>query len=162
MLLFLVASAVFRDGLAGVFTFGAIIAAQVFGFSATEVISSRSRPTSSPASAPSSPGDSTTASAPRRHRGIPRRLIVLGLVDALHRHAQTGFWIVGLGLGLFVGPVQSASRSFLARMTPEGREGEMFGLYATTGRAVSFLAPGLFALFVGATGDTRSASWASC
>ena len=40
-------------------------------------------------------------------------------------------------------------------MAPAGREGEIFGLYATTGRAVSFLAPGLFALFVGLTGDTR-------
>jgi MFS transporter, UMF1 family len=35
---FLLASAVFRDGLAGVFTFGAIIAAVVFGFSADQVI----------------------------------------------------------------------------------------------------------------------------
>jgi UMF1 family MFS transporter len=29
----------------------------------------------------------------------------------------------------------------------------MFGLYATTGRAVSFLAPGLFALFAGLFSD---------
>ena len=28
----------------------------------------------------------------------------------------------------------------------------MFGLYATTGRAVSFLAPGLFTLFVAVSG----------
>ncbi len=35
---FLLASAVFRDGLAGVFTFGAVLAASVFGFSAGEVI----------------------------------------------------------------------------------------------------------------------------
>ncbi|HBS73363.1 MAG TPA: MFS transporter, partial [Microbacterium sp.] len=38
---------------------------------------------------------------------------------------------------------------------PPGREGEIFGLYATTGRAVSFMAPGLFALFVAISGDTR-------
>ena len=69
--------------------------------------------------------------------------------------AKTGFWIAGLFLTLFVGPVQAASRSFLARITPVGREGEIFGLYATTGRAVSFLAPGLFTLFVAMTGDTR-------
>ncbi len=56
---------------------------------------------------------------------------------------------------MFVGPAQSASRSFLARIIPEGKSGEIFGLYATTGRAVSFLAPGLFALFVGLSGDTR-------
>ena len=38
VLMFLLASAVFRDGLAGVFTFGAIIAAQVFRFSSSEVL----------------------------------------------------------------------------------------------------------------------------
>ena len=65
------------------------------------------------------------------------------------------FWIFGLALTAFVGPVQAASRSLLARVTPAGREGEIFGLYATTGRAVSFMAPGLFALFVAISGDTR-------
>ena len=48
---------------------------------------------------------------------------------------------------LFVGPAQSASRSFLARLVPPESDGQMFGLYATTGRAVSFLAPALFGLF---------------
>ena len=57
--------------------------------------------------------------------------------------------IFGLILTLWVGPAQASSRSFLARVAPAGREGEMFGLYATTGRAASFLAPGLFALFSG-------------
>ena len=47
---------------------------------------------------------------------------------------------------LFVGPAQSASRSFLARIIPEGHSGEVFGLYATTGRAVSFLASSLWVL----------------
>jgi UMF1 family MFS transporter len=31
----------------------------------------------------------------------------------------------------------------------------MFGLYTTTGRAVSFLAPALFGIAVAITGDTR-------
>src|SRR5699024_7006597 len=41
--------------------------------------------------------------------------------------------------------------TFLARLIPAGKEGEVFGLYATTGRAVSFLAPAMFAgaLWVG-------------
>ena len=50
---------------------------------------------------------------------------------------------------LFVGPAQSASRSFLARLIPDGMSGELFGLYATTGRAVSFLSPTLFGLTIG-------------
>lgn len=32
----------------------------------------------------------------------------------------------------------------------------MFGLYATTGRAVSFLAPALFAVFTGLSGQDRT------
>jgi len=59
------------------------------------------------------------------------------------------FWIFGLILTLFVGPAQSSSRTYLARIAPVGREGQMFGLYTTTGRAVSFLAPALFGLFSG-------------
>ena len=41
-----------------------------------------------------------------------------------------------------------SARSFLARVAPAGREGEVCGLYATTGRAVSFLAPLCFGLSV--------------
>ncbi|MGO1890722.1 MAG: MFS transporter, partial [Corynebacterium variabile] len=65
-------------------------------------------------------------------------------------------WIFGLALCLFVGPAQSASRSYLSRICPPGREGEMFGLYATTGRAVSWLAPAMFALFTGIAGTDRA------
>jgi len=156
VLLFLFASAVFRDGLAGVFTFGAIIAQQVFGFSSTEVLYFA-------VAANLIAGISTIASGRLDDRFGPKNLILFSLVGLVVTgtavlfigSAQGGFWVAGLILCAFVGPVQAASRSFLARITPAGREGEIFGLYATTGRAVSFLAPGLFALFVGVTGDTR-------
>lgn len=156
VLMFLIASAVFRDGLTGVFTFGAIIAAQVFGFSSTEVLYFA-------VAANVVAGISTMFAGRLDDRFGPKRvivfslsgLIVLGTVILFIGTSQTAFWVAGLGLGLFVGPVQSASRTYLARATPAGREGEIFGLYATTGRAVSFLAPGLFALFVSVTGDTR-------
>ena len=36
----------------------------------------------------------------------------------------------------------------MARIADPGTEGELFGLYSTTGRATSFLAPMLFGLFV--------------
>ena len=156
VLLFLLASAVFRDGLAGVFTFGAIIAQQVFGFSSTEVLYFA-------VAANLIAGISTIASGRLDDRFGPKNLILFSLIGLVVTgtavlfigSAQGGFWVAGLILCAFVGPVQAASRSFLARITPAGREGEIFGLYATTGRAVSFLAPGLFALFVGVTGDTR-------
>lgn len=156
VLMFLLASAVFRDGLAAVFTFGAIIAAQVFGFSPSEVIYFA-------VAANLVAGIGTfiggwlddKLGAKNVIIGSLIGLVLAGLAVLFVGDAQTGFWIAGLFLTLFVGPVQAASRSFLARVTPVGREGEIFGLYATTGRAVSFLAPGLFTLFVAMTGDTR-------
>ncbi|WP_313818044.1 MFS transporter, partial [Citricoccus sp.] len=67
----------------------------------------------------------------------------------------TAFWIFGLLLCFFVGPVQSSSRSFLGRLTSEQRAGEIYGLYATTGRAVSFLTPALISVGIALTGDSR-------
>jgi UMF1 family MFS transporter len=152
---FLLASAVFRDGLAGVFTFGGVLAASVFGFSAGEVIIFA-------IAANVVAGVSTIAVGALDDRVGAKPVIVsalIGLVISgllvffLHDGGQIVFWTAGLALCLFVGPAQSASRTFLARIIPPGREGEVFGLYATTGRAVSFLAPTMFALFVALSGE---------
>jgi UMF1 family MFS transporter len=152
---FLLASAVFRDGLAGVFTFGGVLAASVFGFSPGEVIIFA-------IAANVVAGISTIAVGALDDRLGAKPVIVaalIGLIVAgslvffLHDGGAIVFWTAGLALCLFVGPAQSASRTFLARLIPAGREGEVFGLYATTGRAVSFLAPTMFALFVGISGE---------
>ena len=143
---FLIASAVFRDGLAGVFTFGGIIAAVTFGFTPGQVITFG-------IAANVVAGIITIVSGAADDRVGPKAVIVgsllimivagLGLF-ALRDAGPNAFWVLGLALAAFVGPAQSASRTFLARVIPPGREGEIFGLYATTGRAVSFLAPMAF------------------
>ncbi|MFC9558969.1 MFS transporter [Agromyces sp. NPDC056965] len=152
---FLLASAVFRDGLAGVFTFGGVLAASVFGFSAGEVIIFA-------IAANVVAGISTIAVGALDDRLGAKPVIMAALIGLvvsgllvffLHDGGQIVFWTAGLALCLFVGPAQSASRTFLARLIPAGREGEVFGLYATTGRAVSFLAPTAFALFVTIGGE---------
>lgn len=148
VLQFLVASAIFRDGLAGVFTFGAIIAAVSFGFSSSEVLYFA-------VAANVVAGIGTFIGGWLDDRLGARWIIIGSLIGLLIAAVvmlvipdeKAAFWAPALALTLFVGPVQSASRSFLARITPEGREGEVFGLYATTGRAVSFLTPALFGLF---------------
>lgn len=152
---FLLASAVFRDGLAGVFTFGGVLAASVFGFSAGEVIIFA-------IAANVVAGISTIAVGALDDRLGAKPVIMAALIGLvvsgllvffLHDGGQIVFWTAGLALCLFVGPAQSASRTFLARLIPAGREGEVFGLYATTGRAVSFLAPTAFAIFVTIGGE---------
>nr|WP_051191834.1 MFS transporter [Microbacterium luticocti] len=153
---FLLASAVYRDGLAGVFAFGGVLAAVVYGFSTTEVMVFG-------IAANVVAGIATILAGRLDDRFGPRAVIIgaLGLLIAmglvvffLHGAGKMPFWIAGLVLSACVGPAQAASRSLLARVTPAGMQGEIFGLYATTGRVASFLAPGLWALFIAWFGAT--------
>ncbi|MFT4229527.1 MAG: MFS transporter [Microbacterium sp.] len=153
---FLLASAVYRDGLAGVFAFGGILAAVAFGFSANEVLIFA-------VAANVVAGVSTILAGRADDRFGARAVIVAALagliamtvlVFLLHDTGKTVFWIGGLVLSACVGPAQAASRSLLARVTPEELQGEIFGLYATTGRVASFLSPAMWTVFIAAFGST--------
>lgn len=142
------ASAVFRDGLAGVFTFGAVLAVRVYGIADSDVLLFGIA-----ANVVAALG--AIVAGRFDDRGGPKIVIMVSiaamLVCGLALIVVSGplmFWIFGLLLTAFVGPAQAAARSFLTRLAPPGREGQLFGLYTTTGRAVSFLAPSLFGLFV--------------
>jgi UMF1 family MFS transporter len=150
---FLIASALYRDGLAAVFSFGAILAVSVYGLATDDVLVF-----GIVANVTAALGALVLGRI--EDRVGPKRIIMISLINLiatavilLFASGVTMFWIFGLLLTLWVGPAQASSRSFLAQVAPEGREGEMFGLYATTGRAASFLAPGLFALFSGLFSD---------
>ena len=150
LLWFLLAAAVFRDGLAGVFTYGGIIAQNTFGFSSGDVILFAIVANIVAGVATIGVGRLDDRFGPRNvimaSLGI---LVVAGvLVFLLHSAGTAAFWVLGLLLSACVGPAQSAARSFLARLIPEGQEGEIFGLYATTGRAVSFMAPMMYGVFI--------------
>ena len=153
---FLLASAVYRDGLAAVFAFGGILAGAVFGLSDTAIILFAI-------------GGNLVAGIGVFLGGwiddrVGSKRVIVGSLAGLvitgvmlffwHDGGTTAFWIGGLMLTFFVGPAQASSRAFLGHMAPEGGEGELFGLYATTGRAISFIAPALFALFVTLGGST--------
>lgn len=153
---FLIASAIYRDGLAGVFAFGGILAAVAFGFSANEVMIFG-------IAANIVAGISTIIAGRIDDMVGPKAVILFALfglvamavvIFLLHDTGTAVFWAGGLILSAFVGPAQAASRSLLARVTPEGRQGEVFGLYATTGRVASFISPALWTLFIVAFGAT--------
>lgn len=152
---FLVSSAVFRDGVGAVFAYGAILGTTVYGVDPGDILFFGI-------------GANVVAAAGAFLGGLfddrfgPKRIIVVSLLGLLLSAAivfvQDGtvaFWIWGLFLCFFVGPVQSSSRAFLGRLTSPQTAGEIYGLYATTGRSVSFLTPALIALFVGLSGESR-------
>jgi UMF1 family MFS transporter len=147
---FLIASAIFRDGLTGVFTYGGVLAKVSFGFSSGDVIVFAIAANVVAGVSTVLIGRLDDVIGPKRIMvGSITGTIIAGLaVFVFHTGGALIFWIFGLLMCVFVGPAQSASRSFLARVIPAGHEGEVFGLYQTTGRAATVLAPLLFTLFV--------------
>jgi UMF1 family MFS transporter len=145
---FLLASAVFRDGLAGVFTFGAVLGVNAYGISKATVLIF-----GVVASVVAALGAVLGGLVDDR---IGSKPVIVGSLAAIITTGLTllmlsgsgAFWVCGLLLCLFIGPAQSSSRTLLLRMTGHGKEGVAFGLYTMTGRAVSFLAPWLFSVFV--------------
>lgn len=140
---FLIASAIYRDGLSGVFAFGGALGSLAFGFELAEVILFGIA-----ANVMAGIGAIIGGFFDDKIGGKRTIMIsLLGLTVAgfgVFAFASLGpitYWIGGLALTLFVGPAQAASRAFVAKFTPEGRDGEVMGLYMTTGRAVSFLSP---------------------
>jgi UMF1 family MFS transporter len=152
---FLLASAIYRDGLAAVFSFGAVLAVSVYGLSASGVVIFGVAANVVAAVGAFVGGLIEDRIGPKTIILVSLGGLVVSATVLLFASGSTMFWIFGLALCLWVGPAQASSRSFLAQLAHPGQEGQLFGLYATTGRAVSFLAPGLFALFAGVSGSDR-------
>lgn len=72
-------------------------------------------------------------------------LILLGSAILLDT-SKAWFWAFALPLGVFFGPVQSASRSIMARLAPDHLQNEMFGLFALSGKATAPLGPWVFGI----------------
>jgi UMF1 family MFS transporter len=153
---YLLASAVFRDGLAGVFTFGAVLGVNVYGVSAAHVLLFGVA-----ANVVAAIGAVLGGLLDDR---VGSKAVILGSLAAMIAVGLTlmslsgvvAFWVCGLLLCLFIGPTQASARTLLLRMTVQGKEGMSFGLYTMTGRAVAPLAPFMFSTFVAVFGADRA------
>ncbi|AJT43092.1 MFS transporter [Psychromicrobium lacuslunae] len=154
-LYFLISSAIFRDGLAAIFTFGAVIAVGTFGFAKGDVLIFAIAGNVVAAIGAFSAGYFDDRLGPKTVIVISLIGLLVSAVVLFFSSGKTIFWIFGLLLCLFVGPAQSSARTFVGRLAPRGGEGELYGLYATTGRAASFIAPILFASFIAWFGSQR-------
>jgi MFS transporter, UMF1 family len=145
---YLLASAVFRDGLAGVFTFGAVLGVNVYGISVADVLLFGVSANVVAAAGAVIGGllDDRVGSKAVILSSLAA-MIAVGLT-LMALSGAAAFWVCGLLLCLFIGPTQSSARTLLLRMTAHGKEGVSFGLYTMTGRAVAPLAPFMFATFV--------------
>jgi len=65
------------------------------------------------------------------------------------------FWLLGLTMCVFVGPVQSSSRALMSRLAPAHMRRQMFGFYMLSGKATAFFGPLLYGWITYMTGSLR-------
>lgn len=143
ILLFLIAQMIYIDGLNTIFAFGGIYASGTFHMDMTNVI--------------------LFGIAMNVFAGAgsiifawvddiigPKLTILLSLVlltlfglGVVLIKSIIEFWIFAALLSLFVGPVQSSSRSLMAHLAPKEKSTEMFGLYVFSGKVSTFVGPWL-------------------
>ena len=156
MIRFLIARMAFNDGLVTLFALGGIFAAKVFGFTQTEILIFAIALNIS-----AGLGAIGGGWADDRLGALPTiRYALIGLMIcgtiAICAPSKEVFWAATVILGLFVGPCQSASRSYVARRAPEDSKASLFGLYMLSGKATSFVGPLLYGWLVYFTGIERA------
>lgn len=153
---FLIAHMIYADGLGTVFAFGGVFAAGAFGMKEEEILmfGIALNVTAGLGAAAFGWVDDRIGSRATILTSLAGLAISIGAM--LASESKTWFWIFGMGLGIFVGPVQAASRSFMAREAPEELRNEMFGLFALSGKATAFLGPLLVGWITAWTGSQRA------
>lgn len=144
ILMYLISHMIYTDGLNTLFAFGGIYAAGTYGLSFEQVLlfGITMNITAGLGAVTLGWVDDYLGSK----LTIFVSLICLSIfgLPLLFLHDKYIFWAVALLLCLFVGPVQSASRSLMVRLISEkNMSAEMFGLYSLSGKITAFIGPWL-------------------
>ena len=161
LLAYLGSSTFYRDGLNGIYAFGGIYAAGVLGWSIVQI-----GVFGILAATVGAAGCWVGGRADRRWGPKPviitcilvlifvcciivstdRTMVLFLPVDTGSSTPDIVFYLCGCLIGAAGGAVQAASRTMMVRQANPERMTEAFGLYALSGKALSFMAPGLIAL----------------
>ena len=155
ILRFLVARTLYNDGINTLFAFGGIYAAGTFGMSIAEVIQLgiALNVTAGLGAAAFGLIDDRVGSKLTVTVSLVA-IMILGTI-VLIAPDRTTFWVSALAVSTFFGPVQASSRTLMARLAPPEARNEMFGLFAVTGKAISFLGPLAVGIVTAASGSQR-------
>lgn len=143
ILYFLIANMLYMDGLNTIFAFGSIYAAGTFGFTLDQVLILgivMNIAAACGAALFAFMDDFVGAKATILTTLL---LMLVGTAGLVVTTSPLGFWLLALLVSSAVGPVQAASRSLMVRLAPRAIATEMFGLFALSGRATTFLGPWL-------------------
>jgi UMF1 family MFS transporter len=156
MIRFLLARMLYTDGLTTLFAFGAIYAAGQFGMDTKQVLLLGIL-----LNLTGGIGAVVFAFVDDWIGPKPTVLISLAALCCLStailfiEHVST-FWVLAMGLGVFIGPAQAASRSLMARMAPAETRNAQFGLFALSGRVTGFIGPAALGAITAITHSQRA------
>ena len=155
MLRFLITRMIYADGLVTLFAFGGIFAANVFRLNQRDVLifAIVTNLTAGIGAIIGGWADDHFG-AIKTIRASLVALIIIGAVIMLATDPMM-FWAMGSLLGFFIGPLQSASRSHLARIAPKDKEAQVFSFMMLTGKSTAFVGPFLYGVVVLITGQDR-------
>ncbi len=170
LLAYLVSSTFYRDALNGMYTFGGIYAAGVLGWAVTDVgvFGILAAITGAVFAWLGGKADSRFGPKPVIALSVVGlTLVCIGIVyvgrDAVFgmpvapesRLPDIAFYVLGCLIGAGGGVLQSASRTMMVRQADPAKMTESFGLYALSGKAMSWIAPLSIAVTTQATGSQQ-------
>ena len=178
VLRFLIARMVYADGLGAVFAFGGIYAASVFGWGASELGLFGIILTVAGTIGAASGGTLDDRFGSKRVIGWALFLFIAASIGVLSVDKTNVLFVheveskvpgsapfssVGeqvylafaILIGLASGPIQAASRTLLARMTPPEKTTEFFGFFSFSGKITAFAAPIAIGVVTATTGSQR-------
>lgn len=167
---FLVASMLYRDALGALYSFGGVYATLVLGWDVVRIGVFGITAAIAAAAVTWAGGlaDQRLGPKPVITASCWALILVCSVIVGVSRETLFGiplppgsrlpdilFFVCGGVIGGAGGALYSASRSLMVRHADPARAGEAFGLFALSGRATAFLAPGLIAIFTAVTGSTQ-------
>lgn len=152
---YLIAAMIYMDGVHTVFALGGVYAGVTFGMKTDEVIMLGISLNVTAGLGAFAFGwlDDRIGSKPTIMISLAALLVTASVVMAAQD--KTTFWIAALAMSTFFGPMGAASRTMMARLAPPAMRGEMFGLFAFSGKVTSFAGPALVGWVTLATGSYR-------
>ncbi len=152
---FLLAHLLYNNGLLTLFALGGVYAAGEFGMTLDEVIVFGIALNVAAGLGAAAFGFLDDRIGSRATTAIALAGLTLAAIAAVLAPDRAWLWVAGIGIGLFVGPVQASSRTLMARMAPADEAAGHFGLFALSGRATAFLGPAAVAWATAAAGSQR-------
>jgi len=155
---FLIAFFIYNDGILTVIAFAAIFAEQILHMTDEDIIIFFAIVQTSAVLGSLIFGFITDKIGPRKTILITLAIWIAISIGAYFVDSITIFYIVALGAGVAIGSSQSASRSFMALLTPKEREAEFFGFYdGLCGKASAVVGPLIYGIISDLTNERFAA-----